>query len=165
MQTPRLVQLAIKEYEAIEVNNPGILDDLRADAAVAEAKMHSAYEEYVSCAAAAIVRGALTHDAPRCRIWRSDRRRRPLLQQQRLLFRLSQLRRLQSMTIGAPFLSRRSGHTTLSARRRCVACYHMTLYRPAAHAACLAFRPRCGTWAACPRMRWPRCCGSSRRSL
>ena len=40
-------QLAIKEYQGLEVVNPGFLDDLRADAAVAAADMNSAYGEYV----------------------------------------------------------------------------------------------------------------------
>lgn len=57
------MQLAIKEYEAVEVNNPGILDNLRADAAVAEAEMHCAYDEYVRLRTVAVPRRSLTHDA------------------------------------------------------------------------------------------------------
>ena len=40
-------QLAIKDYQGLEMVNPGFLDDLRADAAVAAADMNSAYKEYV----------------------------------------------------------------------------------------------------------------------
>ena len=108
---PNSLQLAIKDYEGVEVNDPGLLDGLRSDAAVAESEMLSSYQDYVRLRCAAMLRGALTRDSShvlRCRIWRSARTRTPLLLQRSTSSCPCGLRQLLPMTTGAPYLSRHS---------------------------------------------------------